>query len=195
MLVVNSGSPFNIAIGQDLNGDNQFNDRPAFATAASTDVRHTAYGNFDLNPSATATRIPYNYGTGPSQLSMNTRLSKSFGIGPKVDRPASGAFGGPGGGGPPPGGGPGGGGPPGGGLGPGGLSRSGGPPRFDQAPSRRYSLNFAAMTRNVFNNVNLAQPVGVLGSPLFGKSNALAGGFFSSPASNRSIDLQISFNF
>jgi len=51
------------------------------------------------------------------------------------------------------------------------------------------------MTRNVFNNVNLAQPVGVLESPLFGKSNALAGGFFSSQAANRSIDLQVSFNF
>ena len=56
-------------------------------------------------------------------------------------------------------------------------------------------MTFAAMTRNVFNNVNLAQPVGVLESPLFGKSNALAGGFFSSPAANRSIDLQMSFNF
>ncbi len=28
MLVTNSGAPFNITIGQDLNGDNQFNDRP-----------------------------------------------------------------------------------------------------------------------------------------------------------------------
>jgi hypothetical protein len=60
---------------------------------------------------------------------------------------------------------------------------------------RRYSLTFAAMARNVFNAVNLAQPVGVLESPLFGKSNALAGGFFSSPAANRSIDLQMMFNF
>ena len=127
---------------------------------------------------------------------MNMRVSKSFGIGPKVENSGSNrAFGGPGGGGPPPGGGPGGGGPPGGGLGPGGLSGSGGPAHFDQAAARRYSLNFAAMTRNVFNNVNLATPVSVLDSPLFGKSNALAGGFFSSPASNRSIDLQMSFNF
>ena len=53
----------------------------------------------------------------------------------------------------------------GGGLGPGGLSRSGGPPRLDQAVPRRYSLNFAAMARNVLNNVSLAQPVGVLDSP------------------------------
>jgi hypothetical protein len=66
---------------------------------------------------------------------------------------------------------------------------------LDQQAARRYSLNFTAMGRNVFNNVNLAPPVGVLESPLFGKSNALAGGFFSSPSSNRSIDLQVSFNF
>jgi hypothetical protein len=191
MLVADSGTPFNVTIGQDLNGDNQFNDRPAFATSASTDVVHTSYGTFDLNPPANEARIPYNSGIGPGQFSMNMRMSKSLGIGPKVETPAS--SGGPGG--PPPGGGPGGGGPPGGGLGPGGLSGSGGPPRFDQAAARRYSLTFAAMTRNVFNNVNLAAPVGVLESPLFGKSNALAGGFFSSPASNRSIDLQVSFNF
>jgi carboxypeptidase family protein len=197
MMVVESGQPFNIVIGQDLNGDNQYNDRPAFATSSSSDVVQTPYGAFDLSPSANEARIPFNYGTGPSQFSMNLRMSKTFGIGPRVEGgAASGGFGGPGGGGPPPGGGPGGGGPPGGGLGPGGLSgRQGGPPRFDQAVPRRYSLTFAAMTRNVFNAVNLAQPVGVLESPLFGKSTALAGGFFSSPAANRSIDLQMSFNF
>jgi len=196
MLVANSGSPFNIVTGQDLNGDNQFNDRPAFATGASTDVLQTSYGNFDLNPSADAARIPYNFGTGPGQFSMNARISKSFGIGPKVEGGSrmNGGFGGPGGG-PPPGGGPGGGGAMGGGLGPRGLSGIGGPPRIDQAGARKYSLTFAAMARNILNNVNLAQPVGVLQSPLFGKSNSLAGGFFSSPASNRSIDLQLSFNF
>jgi len=194
MLVADSGTPFNITIGQDLNGDNQFNDRPSLATASSTDVLQTTYGTFDMDPASSEARIPYNFGTGPGQFSMNARISKSFGLGPRVaSAPSGGGFGGPGG--PPPGGGPGGGGPPGGGLGPGGLSRSGGPPRMDQALPRRYSLTFAAMARNVFNDVNLAQPVGVLQSPLFGKSNALAGGFFSSPASNRSIDLQLVFNF
>jgi carboxypeptidase family protein len=193
MLVVNSGEPFNITLGQDLNGDSQFNDRPAYATAQSTDVLQTSYGRFDLDPSSSMSLIPYNLGNGPSQLSMNARISKSIGIGPKSEGggPSGGGFGGPGSGGPPPGGG----GPPGGGLGPGGLSRSGGPPRLDQAVPRKYSLTFSAMARNVFNDVNLAQPVGVLQSPLFGKSNALAGGFFSSPASNRSIDLQVMFNF
>ena len=121
MLVTNSGAPFNITIGQDLNGDNQFNDRPAYATASSTDVMKTQWGTFDLNPSASEAIIPYNLGTGPGQFSMNMRVSKSFGIGPKVTgaSPMGGMFGGPGGG--PPGGGRGG--PPGGGLGPGGLER------------------------------------------------------------------------
>ena len=195
MMVVESGQPFNIVIGQDLNGDNQFNDRPAFATASSTNVMQTPYGTFDLSPAADAARIPYNYGNGPSQFSMNMRMSRTFGIGPRVEGGATAnPFGGPGG--PPPGGGPGGGGPPGGGLGPGGLSsRNNGPPRFDQAVARRYSLTFAAMARNVFNTVNLAQPVGVLESPMFGKSTALAGGFFSTQSANRTIDLQLMFNF
>ncbi|HUY93926.1 MAG TPA: carboxypeptidase regulatory-like domain-containing protein [Terracidiphilus sp.] len=195
MLVANSGQPFNIVTGQDLNGDNQFNDRPAYATAASTDVMKTPWGAFDLNPTPGESIVPYNLGTGPGQFSMNMRVSKSFGIGPKVTGPSpmGGFFGGPGG--PPPGGGRGG--MMGGGLGPGGLSGSrGGPPGMNQAgAARRYSLTFAAMARNVLNNVNLASPVPTLSSPLFGKSNALAGGFFSSPDSNRSINLQMSFNF
>ena len=193
-LVMDSGTPFNITLGQDLNGDNQFNDRPAFATESSTDVLQTKYGKFDLDPASDATRIPYNFGNGPSQLSLNLRVSKSFGIGPRVEGRSDG-----GGNGPPPGGGGHGGGHgggPGGGLGPGGLSSGGGrPPFMGQSAPRKYSLSFTAMGRNVFNNVNLAAPVGVLSSTLFGKSNALAGGFFSSPSSNRSIDLQMMFNF
>ena len=193
MLVASSGAPFNITIGQDLNGDNQFNDRPAFATSAGTDVVNTSYGSFDLNPAPGEARIPYNFGSGPTQFSMNLRISKSIGIGPKMaDGVGPGMFGPGGMGGGPRGGGHGG---PGGGLGPAGLSSPGGPPRMDQAVPRRYSLNFSAMVRNALNNVNLAQPVGVLESPLFGKSNGLAGGFFSSPDSNRSINLQVSFNF
>ena len=193
MLVASSGAPFNITIGQDLNGDNQFNDRPAFATSAGTDVVNTSYGSFDINPAPGEARIPYNFGSGPTQFSMNLRISKSIGIGPKMaDGVGPGMFGPGGMGGGPRGGGHGG---PGGGLGPAGLSSPGGPPRMDQAVPRRYSLNFSAMVRNALNNVNLAQPVGVLESPLFGKSNGLAGGFFSSPDSNRSINLQVSFNF
>lgn len=74
--MADSGSPFNITIGQDLNGDNQYNDRPAYATASSTDVMQTAYGNFDLTPAWNATRIPYNHGTGPAQFSMKLRVTR-----------------------------------------------------------------------------------------------------------------------
>jgi hypothetical protein len=195
MLDTNAGSPYNIVLSNDLNGDNQYNDRPAYATTSSTNTFATPYGTFDLNPAWNQTRIPYNLGTGPAQFSMNLRVSKSIGIGPKVSKSqaafSGGGPGGPGGGGPPPGGG----GPGGGGLGPGGLSRNGGPPKLDQDTARRYSLNFSAMAHNIFNNVNLATPSGVLNSTRFGKSTALAGGFFGSASANRTIDLQVSFNF
>ncbi|MGC9198131.1 MAG: hypothetical protein ACP5E5_04235 [Acidobacteriaceae bacterium] len=185
--VMNSGSPFNITLGTDQNGNNQFNSRPAYATASSTDIMQTAYGDFNLDPTANQEQIPYDLGTGPSSYTLNLRLNKSFGIGPRVTNGPSGP------GGPP--GGPHGGGPGGGGLGPGGLSGGHGPLRLDQAVPRKYSLSFSVMSHNVLNHVNLAAPVGVLDSPLFGHSTSLAGGIFSSAASNRSIDLQASFSF
>jgi hypothetical protein len=193
-LVTNSGSPFNITIGNDLNGDNQYNDRPAYATATSTDTIATSYGTFDLDPGATAKRIAYNLGTAPAEFSMNLRVAKTIGIGPRVAGGAGGTNGGgPGGpGGGPPGGGRGG---PGGGLGPGGLSGNNGPPRLDQLAPRKYALTFSVMSRNIFNHVSYAAPNAVLDSGAFGKYQSIAGGFFGSAASNRSIDLQASFSF
>ena len=196
MIVANSGTPFNVTSGIDNNGDSIFNDRPAFATDLTrVSVVKTSMGNFDTDPIAGQKIVPINYGTGPSQFSANVRLSKRFAIGPKSEGGFS--SGGPGGpGGPPPGGGPGGpGGGPGGGLGPGGLSGKNGPPQLDAAVTRRYALGFAVMANNVFNNVNLAQPVGVVTASTFNKSTALAGGFFSSQSANRSIDVQMSFSF
>ncbi len=198
MMVANSGAPFNLTSGIDFNGDSIFNDRPAFATDLSRpSVVQTSLGNFDTQPMSGQTIVPINYGTGPSQFSANMRLSKRFAIGPKTEGGfTSGGQGGPppGGGGPGSGGGPGGG-APGGGLGPGGLSGRNGPPQLDAPVTRRYSLSFAVMARNVFNNVNLAQPVGVVTASSFNTSTALAGGFFSSQSANRSIDLQMNFSF
>jgi hypothetical protein len=193
MIVANSGAPFNITSGIDFNGDSIFNDRPAFATDLTrASVVKTPLGNFDTQPIAGQKIVPINYGTGPSQFSANTRLSKRFAIGPQSQGGFSNSGGGPGG--PPPGGGPGGGGP-GGGLGPGGLSGKNGPPQLDGPVTRRFSLGFALMVNNVFNNVNLAQPVGVVTASSFDKSTALAGGFFSSQSANRSIDMQVNFSF
>lgn len=191
MLEATSGSPFNITLPNDLNGDSNFNDRPARATSSTLpgNLVSTEYGNFDLAPAASATRIPYNMSNGPSQFGINMRLSKSFGIGPKVEgRTQSGGFGRPGGG-------RGGRGPGGGGLGPGGLSGNSGMPGQSQTIARKYALVFNAQARNVLNHVNLAAPVGTLQSTNFGKSTQLAGGIFGSAAANRSIELQLSFNF
>ena len=191
-LVASSGIPFNVTTGQDLNGDSIFNDRPAFATSNSNpqNVVITKYGAFDLVPPPGETIVPVNSLTSAGRFSLNLRLSKTFGFGEKKEATAAGGGGGPGAGGtfgrgP---GGPHGGGPGGGGHG-GGRGMDGG------STNKRYNLTFSVSARNVFNNVNLATPIGNLSSPLFGQANGLAGGPFSSSTANRRIDLQIQFTF
>ena len=68
---------------------------------------------------------------------------------------------------------------------------------FGGAPSNSpYNLEFSINARNVLKNVNLATPVGTLGSPYFGQSIALAGqGFGAGSASNRRLELQVRFSF
>jgi len=197
-VVAASGAPFNITIGQDIYGQGVFTERPAFATSATLpqNLVETKFGNFDLAPSPGEALIPANYGQGPGQFTMNLRISKTIGIGKKVE----------GGGGAPSGGGGGGGGrgggPPGGGLGPRGLTGGGGGgggggPFSFGSTDRKYSLTFAVSARNLFNNVNLGMPVGTLTSPLFGRSNSI-GGIFTAPtssAANRRIDLITTFSF
>jgi len=118
---------------------------------------------------------------------MNLRVSKTFGFGPAIEN-ASGGGSGPAGGGTF-GRGPGGGGQRGGG-GRGGMDMGGG-----VSSNRRYSLTFGVVVRNLFNNVNLAPPIGHLGSPLFGESNALAKPPLGNSSYNRRIDLQLAFSF
>ncbi|MCU1287259.1 MAG: Oar protein [Acidobacteriales bacterium] len=197
-VTVQSGAPYNITTGQDLNGDSIFNDRPAFATnTALATVKTTPVGTFDTVPTAGQTIIPVNYGNGPSQVFVNMRVSKSFGLGPKVER-AAGQSGG-GGGDRGSGGGGGGerGGPGGGGLARGGPGGAMGGIFGPGAVNRKYSLTFSANARNMFNHVNPATPIGNLSSPLFGISNSLAGGGFGggSQAANRRIDMQVQFSF
>jgi hypothetical protein len=195
-VVAASGKPFNITVGQDLNGDSFFNDRPSFAQPGDTDTITTAYGTFNVNPTAGETPIPINYGHGTTLFTFNLRASKTIPFGPKVEHGGAsqgGFFGGPGGG----GGGRGGGG--GGGLGPRGLSGGGGGPGGPGGPStgvnRKYNLTFSAQALNLFNDINLAPRNGTLGSPSFGTSNALAGQIYSSGAASRRIFLQAVFTF
>lgn len=73
-----SGKPFNIILGQDLNGDSLFTERPAFANSSSTNVIITEFGTFDLSPTANFETIPRNYGTGSPFLSVSTGISKNL---------------------------------------------------------------------------------------------------------------------
>lgn len=191
-MVANAGAPFNITTGTDLNGDSIFNDRPAFANGATgPSIVNTNFGSFNTSPAPGQLTIPSNFGSSQAQFTLNLRLSKTIGIGPKIEastptpQQVQGGHDhveGRGGGGAPVrmGGGPRGGGGP-----------FGGPERSNQ----RYTLTFSANDRNVFNNVNPAPPIGNLSSGLFGQSTALAGGVFNTQSANRRVDLQVMFSF
>jgi hypothetical protein len=187
-LVVSSGIPFNITLGQDYNGDSIFNDRPTFATPGQMgqNIVVTKWGTFNLTPQQGQTVIPPYYGLGPGRFSLNLRLSKTFGLGPET-KGSGGAAGGPGGG----RGGPGGGRGPGGGFG----GAMGGAMGLGSATSRRYNLTFSVNARNLFNDINYAPLVGNLSSPLFGQPNALAGGPYGSSSAPRKIELGATFTF
>ena len=77
----------------------------------------------------------------------------------------------------------------------GGGGTGGGPFTFGGETNHKYNLTFSVSARNLLNNVNYAPPVGLLESPLFGTSNALAGPPFSSGSAVRRIDLQMLFSF
>ena len=192
-MVANSGAPFNITTGLDQYGTSLFNARPSLVPAGTPgpNIVETSLGTFNTLPFPGGNIISNYYGEGPGAFTLNLRLSKTFGFGKVTRGPGfQGGFGGPGG--------PGGGGRGyGGGLGPRGLSGGGGGGMFGpgSGESHRYNLTFSVQARNVFNNVNLGTPVGVLNSPLFNQSTSLAGGPFSSQAANRQINLQMMFSF
>jgi hypothetical protein len=84
------GAPFNITTGTDLNGDSQYNDRPAFATDLTRpSVVKTAFGTFDTAPIAGQTIIPFNYGNSPNFVFLDLSLARSFAIGPRPAAPSA----------------------------------------------------------------------------------------------------------
>ena len=190
-IIAQSGAPFNIIVGQDLNGDSIFNDRPALGATAGPGgtIYVTQWGTFNSVPIAGQPIAPVNTGSATSLFTLNLRLSKTFGLGPKVEHGAvasagsgsgshtAAAHGG-------------------GGLGGRGLTGGGGNPfSFASETNHRYNLTFTVSARNLLNNVNYAPPIGNLDSPIFGMPNALAGPPFSSGSANRRIDLQMLFSF
>lgn len=195
-IVASSGTPYNVTVGKDLNGDSVFNDRPEFAAAngipagqpgSNTIAGCGSFAGPDAtNPNAPYTPIPINYCTGPALFVTNLRASKTFGFGPSTVPQGQG--GGPGGpGGPPPGGHGGHGGHGGGGRGGfgGGASNTG----------RKYNLTFSAQVQNLFNNADYATPNASLSSQRFGKVTQLAGNPYTSSSALRRLSLNMSFNF
>ena len=184
--IINSGQPYNLTTGQDNNGDSIFNDRPWFASNASNAIC-TSRASFTTTQTA-AGLVPVNDCTGPSDVTLNLRLSKTIGFGRETK-------GGSGGGGDRGYGGPHG---HGGGLGPGGLSGAGNGNPFGGrggGTNRRYNLTFSISARNLLNTFNPGPPVGNLSSPFFGQSIIISGGPFSSASANRRVDLQVRFSF
>jgi hypothetical protein len=189
-VIASSGIPYNITTGEDNNNDSIFNDRPAFGTGcgpgAPSNLVSTRLGCFNIMPEPGDILVPYDYGTSPGRFTFNLRVSKSFGFGAKKESAANAGLGGPSGGtfGRGPGGGGGrGGGPGGGGFGPGNPT------------NRKYGLTFSVSAQNLFNNVNVATPVGIVTSPIFSYANGLAGRPYSTTTANRRFDLQMLFSF
>lgn len=167
-LSAHSGHPFNITTGTDLNGDTIFNDRPAFATDLTLpSVVQTSFGNFDTKPQSTQTIIPYNYGHAPGFLWVDLQASEAFHVGPRPRAAASSAK----------------------------TAASAGVVKPAANPERPWVLTFMVEAENPFNHRNPGPPVGVLGSPLFGRSLSLAGDFSTLSAANRSVALHASFTF
>ena len=196
-IIARSGSPFNVTTGTDVNGDSVFNDRPAFANGVSGNC--SVASSFTTPTSANYTEIPINYCTGPAIATVNVRVARTFGFGPRLnaDAPARGSGGGSRGGAagvPGMGGGPGGGG---GGGGRGGGSGGGG---FGGGSSgQRYNVTFGAQAQNVFNMIPYAAPsaggTNVLTSTQFNKLTQLVGRPYSTNNAVRLIQLQATFNF
>ncbi|HEX8459589.1 MAG TPA: carboxypeptidase regulatory-like domain-containing protein [Pyrinomonadaceae bacterium] len=210
LIFASTGAPFNITTGLDNNGDTQFNDRPAFASASTlpANLKHTAFGDFDLRPAPGAEIIPRNYGRSPGQFTVNLRINKTFGFGtvanaanrrsaangqtPGAAAAAGGeqtAAGGAAGGGRRGGGGRaggsgggggarGGGGAGGGAFGQGGIFGGRGGGGAGGNEQKRYNLTLGINIGNIFNRTNPGPFIGNLSSFRFGQSIQSSGGGF-----------------
>jgi hypothetical protein len=212
-LIAQAGRPFNPTVENDLTGDNFFNDRPGLASSADcaattgplpSQYALTPFGCLDTSPAPGEATLPINLGNSPSSVALNLRVSRAWGIGPKVE-----STGGPNpGGGPPSGGGRGGrGGGFGGFGGPMGGGRGG--PFGGTNTGRKYALTFSAQALNLFNDIDYGTPSGQVAPAWdkttgitgpgsgFNRSHSLAGGIFASPSGSaaRRIFVQAAFQF
>jgi hypothetical protein len=217
-VTLRSGAPYDVLLGQDIFGDQQFNARAAFAptgAACGGAIVCTPLGNFTTtyDPANPANLVPRNYLTMAGLVSVNMRVQRVFGFGPSRSGgggPTAGDMrGGPGGGGPGGFGGGGRGGPggPGGGggmrMGPMGGGR-GGFGGMGGSSDHRYNLTISANFTNILNHTNPGGYQGVLTSNQFGEPTSVntgfgggfgPGGFGGGTANNRRVELSLRFSF
>lgn len=180
-----TGRPFNIITGQDINGDDIFTERPSFAPAGTNcanpavNIVCTRFGNFNLRPGPGEQLIPRNYGQGTGYFSINLRVMKSWAFGDMASTNHASA------------------------AAP--ANKNNGAAATAAKPSgppeaKRYTLQASVNFLNLFNNVNLGNPVGSLSSPFFGQALNVNqyGGFGpsgSQGAGNRRIFGQLRLSF
>jgi len=215
-MIAQSGRPYNVTLGATDQLNNFGNQRPSYATAgqcqsSSAEFVQTTFGCFDITPASGSALVPINLGNGPAAVAVNVRISRGFGLGPKLVSATPDNAGGPPQGAPPPGGGgrggPGGGG---GGGGRGGFGGGpGGPMGGGNSTGHKYSLTFSAQALNLFNDIDRGTPNGTIPEkptfdPItntyvpggqFGQSYNLAGGIFSQGSAARRIFVQAVFSF
>ena len=203
-----SGNPYNITTGSDVNNDTFFNDRAILTTLVPTATNGVktipGCGTFAQPGTAGAgtTVVPINYCTGPALFTFNVRATKTWGFGPSrapANPQGQGrgqGQGQPGGmpGAPPPSGGGRAGAAPGGGAGGRGGGAGGGGGGGTNT-GKRYNLTVGFQAQNLFNNKDLSTPQGSLTSPYFGTSTQLSGGAYTTSSAVRRFTLQTSFTF
>jgi hypothetical protein len=81
-MVARSGTPFNITLGRDVNGDTLLTERPALAIHLnSPGTLITPFGALDPNPPPGEEILPRNYAGTPGYFTVNFRLSRIVGFG------------------------------------------------------------------------------------------------------------------
>src|SRR5215210_6147077 len=85
-VIVQSGRPFTITLGRDINGDTLNTERPALAPAGAdcsdrVNIKCTPFGNFKLTFAPGDVMIPRNFGHGPGSTTVNLRVSKTWSFG------------------------------------------------------------------------------------------------------------------
>jgi hypothetical protein len=179
-IIINSGRPFNIISGLDVNRDGLFTDRPSFAVNLNKpSVINTVYGIFDLNPAIGERLIPRNYGNGPSFFSTSLTINKTFVFKPNQDKTEksqknqadSKEL----------------------------NNKSNQTESKTSQSNKNVSINFSLAIQNLFNRSNLNNPNGNLSSPIFGQSTSISNAYGvvarNPAAGNRRVTLQVRLSF